>query len=397
MLKRRLVVTIAGVVSAAPMVVAAHVLSSAVAGASVPAPVRSAIPPGRALGTPPVVAGGRAVWAEIGPRGITIAAADLDGRRERLFSSADAPGVPNGSEPFWGVSALAADAHHVAFIRNVGVATHYTCGQTLGGPLPPCVPPREPVKPVGSVSLVAGAPGHVRPVITRSVQTCKQAWDPSEVAVADSGLVVLEAPCGASRSRIVLRTFGGRLVRVLLHFDGAPPFTSGASLAGPVAAGRWIGWTTSSGNDRSTVTIIDGKTGRTIVHERVLGRGGLALSRDGTYGLGLLRLVGDTSKPGQFQYVTTILVGSVRRPTPRFVTHAATVPAIAAGRGRAAFITGGPDPSAYTIAVQRPGGTEARVLPTDPGGPLAFDGRILATTRDNTIELLDPFSAPAAD
>lgn len=168
--------------------------------------------PGDQLLAGPVLLDHRAVWVEAGRR-LLVRSLDAHGRTRTVFSTSKAPGAPKGTIwPYW-VRSIAAGDGRLAFVEAV-----IQCGSAPPH-LPRCAP-NTAGAPVDSVTLFAGKPGAIRPVESFVLPSrhCYRRPEPRAVAITDAGLVDYEIaadPCIRGVSRLVLRSFSGRLVRVL--------------------------------------------------------------------------------------------------------------------------------------------------------------------------------------
>ena len=196
--------------------------------------------PGDQLKAGPVLVDHRAVWVEAGRR-LLVRSLDGQGRTRTIFSTSAAsaaPGAPKGTPWPFSVQSIAAGDGRVAFVEEVvpcGSAPPSARRSGRG----PCAPsPTGYGPPADSLTVFEGRPGAVRRVETDVFRHRCGRPLPGALGVADSGLVVSERPCPrhgpprARRARLVLRTFSGRLVRIL-----APPLPNTTSF---VAAGDWV-------------------------------------------------------------------------------------------------------------------------------------------------------------
>lgn len=161
----------------------------------------------------PVLVDHRAVWVEAGRR-LLVRSLDASGRTRTIFSTSKTPGAAKGVVwPFW-VANIAAGGGRVVFEEGV-----IPCASAPLG-LSRCAPSTMG-PPADSLTVFAGRPGAIRPVLTlmHPGRRCRRGQaEPGAVAVAGVGLVDYETSvyfCRPGFSRLVLRGFSGRLVRVL--------------------------------------------------------------------------------------------------------------------------------------------------------------------------------------
>lgn len=214
--------------------------------------------PGDRLLAGPVLLDHRAVWAEAGQR-LLLRSLDAHGRTRTLFSTSATPGAPRGTVWPFAVQSLAAGEGRVAFVEAV-----IPCASAPRHLLQ-CTPGTEG-PPVASVTLFAGTPGAIRPVesVVHPGPHCQGRPEPGSVAIASGGLVDYEAsayPCRQGVSRLVLRSFSGRLVRALAR--GLRVETKF------VAAGDWAAFIRSSeSTEPDQLQIVRVSTGKTVLRLR---------------------------------------------------------------------------------------------------------------------------------
>jgi hypothetical protein len=252
------------------------------------------------------------------------------------------------------------------------------------------------------VSVFAGRPGAIRPVETwlpprhqrHFHRSCRRP-SPIEVGIADAGLVITEWPCTPPGSgarfgqRLVLRSFSGRLMRVLArNLQDSTPF---------VAAGAWAALMEPSpvaGPD-DRVQIIQVRTGQTVRWLRRPWRLGIdaVLARSGTFAA----TSGEPSpsrRCGQRQWwLAELSIGRIGRLGQRIVTNKQVTSwrrgpigvAVAGDRVAYARATGRCLTGAQLV-ITAPG-QGPRPIPGLLGNQLAFDGRAAAVRRGDTVQL----------
>jgi hypothetical protein len=255
--------------------------------------------------------------------------------------------------------------------------------------------------PLLSVTLFAGRPGAIKPVETwlppRHQQhfhpNCRQP-SPIEVGIADAGLVVTEWPCtppgsGArSGQRLVLRSFSGRLIRVLARgLQDSTPF---------VAVGAWAALMEPSpvaGQDNQ-VQIIRVRNGQTVQRLRKFWRLAITavLGRSGRFAA-----LSDEPRPfrrcGRQHWLGELSIGRIGHPGQRTLTKKL----VPRWRRRPVGIAVAGDRVAYGQATGRCLSDTQLVISAPGRGPmpipgllgnqLAFDGRVAAVLRENTVQL----------
>jgi hypothetical protein len=350
--------------------------------------VRAHTLPGDRLLAGPVLLDNRAVWIEAHQR-LLVRSLDLHGHISTLFSTSAAPGAPKGTAwPFY-VQSIAASDGRIAFVESV-----IPCSA------PPhtrrCFPSTGEGQPADSVTLFAGRPGSIRPVesLLHPGGHCRRPPAPTSVAITDAGLVDAEsAPlCHPEFPRLVLRSFSGRLVRVLAR--GLPETKQFAAAGDRVALIRH-----SESGAPDELRIVRLSTGRTVLrlHERCLQTiHDLALDR-----LGRFALLSAEPHPGscQQQRGITLRIGQIGHGRLRILASAA----IGSTQGYAPLAIAG-EHVAYGRLTGR-SRTEMQVLVAAPGAAptpipgmkyngflalgaqVAFNGRLLASAHNDTVQL----------
>jgi len=335
----------------------------------------------------PVLLDHRAVWVEAGHR-LLVRSLDAHGRTRTLFSTSATPGAPKGTLwPFF-VHSIAAGDGQVAFIESV-----IPCASAPPRTLQ-CAPSTEN-GPTDSVTLFAGPPGAIRPVesLVPPPPDCQGPPEPVAVAVASAGLVVYEVSaypafgCG-SLSRLALRSFSGRLVRVLANgVPVVPPF---------LAAGDWVGLFKSAQvvgkqDELQIIRVSNGEVVRRLrprppseqIEDFALDSSGtFALMTEPRRGPCGLRLASDVLSVGQIgqpglQILTKEALGE-EPPTTAF--------ALAGGQVAYAQPTGS-CASSSQIVVASLGAPPTPIPGLEPGTRLVFDGSVLATAHHDTVQL----------
>jgi hypothetical protein len=341
--------------------------------------------PGDRLLAGPVLLDHRAVWVEAGQR-LLVRSLDAQGRTRTLFSTSKTPGAPKGTRwPFF-VDSIAAGDGRVVFIESVircASAPPHTRNCSSGAENPP----------TDSVTLFAGPPGAIRPVesLVPPRPNCQGPPEPSAVAVTDARLVDYEVsayPCRRGVSRLVLRSFSGRLLRVLAN--GLPVVTPF------LAAGDWVALLKSAQvvGKQDEVQIIRVSNGQVVRRLRprppIEQIEDFALDSSGTFALMTeprrapcgLRLgsyalsVGQIGQPG-LQILTKEALGE-EPPTTAF--------ALAGGQAAYAQPTSSCAPASQ-IVVANPGAPPTPIPGLEPGTRLVFDGSVVATAHDDTVQL----------
>lgn len=346
----------------------------------------------------PVLVGHRAVWVEAGRR-LLVRSLDAHGRTRTIFSTSRTPGAPKGTPWPYSVQSIAAGGGRVAFVVNVS-----ECASA-----PPsnrhCVLVRSAPygAPLDSVSLLAGRPGAIRPVETwlppshqRFRRSCRRP-SPIDVGIADAGLVVTEWPCPPPGSgarfgeRLVLRTFSGRLRRVLARdIQDSTPF---------VAAGAWAALMEPSpvaGQD-NRVQIIRVRTGQTVRWLREPSQVGIdaVLSRSGTFAA-TIHGAPLSRRCGQWHWwLGELSVGHIGHPGQRVLTDkqvtswrrgpvgvAVAGDRVAYGQATGRCLTG------VRLVIAAPRG-KPTPIPGLLGNQLAFDGHVAAVVRGDTVQLAE--------
>jgi hypothetical protein len=341
--------------------------------------------PGDQLLAGPVLLGHRAVWVEAGQR-LLVRSLDAHGRTHTLFSTSKTLGAPKGTRwPFF-VDSIAAGDGRVVFTESVircASAPPHTRNCSSGTENPP----------TDSVTLFAGPPGAIRPVesLVPPRPNCQGPPEPAPVAVTDVGLVDYEVsayPCRRGVSRLVLRSFSGRLLRVLAN--GLPVVTPF------LAAGDWLALLQSAQvvGKQDEVQIIRVSNGQ-VVH-RLRPRPpseqieDFALDSSGTFAL----MTGPRRAPCRLRLASyTLSVGQIGRPGLQILTKEAlgeepptTALAVAGGQVAYAQPTGSCARGSQ-VAVAAPGALPTPVPGLELGTRLVFDGSVVATAHDDTVQL----------
>lgn len=327
----------------------------------------------------PVLLDHRAVWVEAGRRRLLVRSLDAHGRTRTLFSTSKMPGAPKGAlRPFF-VDSIAAGDGQVAFIESVIPCTSAPPPHTGR-----CTSSAES-QPTDSVTLFAGRPGAIRPVesLLHPSRHC-QPPEPGAVAITGAGLVDYEVsayPCGRGISRLVLRSFSGRLLRVLA--DGLPVVTRF------VAAGDWVALFKSAQvvGEHDEVRIIRVKTGQVALRLHALQA--FALGSSGKFALMTEPRRGPCPRLAASEVLS---VGQIGRPGMHVLTREAlegpTTTALALAGGQVAYAQPtGSCAASSQVVVETPGAPPTPILGLKPGTPLVFDGSILATAHDDAVEL----------
>lgn len=167
----------------------------------------------------PVLSGTRAIWPEVLAGTLSLRSLNGAGQEKTVWSQTGAAGVPANVVPELSVPSIAAGSGRVAFVRDAWLPS--------GG---------DAYEPPASSTLFAGRPGSIRALRTIG-GPCAPPPAPQAVAVSGIGIVSYEARflCSPQRPKaeLVLRSFSGRLLRVLQR--GAPLYSLSA-------AGHWAAW-----------------------------------------------------------------------------------------------------------------------------------------------------------
>lgn len=342
--------------------------------------------PGDRLMAGPVMLGHRAIWVEAGQR-LRVRSLDARGHTRTIFSTAATPGAPKGTPwPFY-VPSLAAGDGRVAFVEEV-----IPCASAPPS-LARCTP-GSGAPSADSVTLFAGRPAAIRPM--ESVlhpRGCHGGPEPDAVGVADAGLVDYEQsafPCARGVSRLVLRTFSGRLVRVLAR--GLPIVTPF------VAAGPWVALIRRAQlvGQPDRLQIIRAATGKVVLR---LGRSSpseaidaVTIDPSGRY---VLTTVGGSTDPcqpkrrfaqlnvGQIGHAGTELLTSSANPL-----GTATSLGVAIAGDRVAYgQPAGRCLASTQVVIGAPGVPPTPVPGVAFGIPLAFDGHLVASAHRQFVQL----------
>lgn len=339
--------------------------------------------PGDRLLAGPVLLDHRAVWVEAGHR-LLVRSLDALGRTGTLFSTSETPGAPKGVLWPFSVRSIAADDGQVAFTEAVIPCASAPAASAR------CVPGGGEGHAADSVTLFAGPRGAIRPVesLVPPRPNCQGAPEPVAVAVADAGLIVYEVSAYPARqcevvSRLALRTFSGRLVRVLA--EGLPIISQF------IAAGEWVAVfkRAQEAGKQDEVQILSAKTGQVVqrLRSRILA---FTLDRSGTFALITEPRRGRCE---QGLPLATLSVGEIGRPDLRVLTKealgdepASTALAVAEGQVVYAQPTGS-CASGGQVVVATPGAPSRAVPALEIGSRLVFDGSVVATAHNDTVQL----------
>jgi hypothetical protein len=345
--------------------------------------VRARTLPGDRLLAGPVLVGHRAVWVEAGHQ-LLVRSLDALGRTGTLFSSSETPGAPKGILWPFSVRSIAAADGQVAFTEAVIPCASAPSASSR------CTPGSGEGHEADSVRLLAGPPGAIRAVesLVPPRPNCQGPPEPVAVAVAGAGLIVYEVsayptPHCDAVSRLALRTYSGRLVRVLA--EGLPIITRF------IAAGEWVAVFKSAqeAGKQDELEILRVKTGQVVrrLRARILA---FTLDRSGTFA------VMSEPRRGPCEHgppLATLSVGEIGRPGLHVITKEAlgdepTSSVLAAAGGRVAYAQPpGSCKPGVQLVISTAGALPSRILELEPGTRLAFDGSVVATARDDTVQL----------
>jgi hypothetical protein len=247
-------------------------------------------------------------------------------------------------------------------------------------------------RPVYSVTVFAGRPGAIRPVESLltppPAKSCQGRPEPYAVAVADAGLVDYEVsffPCDRAVSRLVLRSYSGRLVRVLAR--GLPVTTPF------VTAGDWAALIRSSalGSKPDQLQIVRISTGQTVL--RLRRRCLLRIDAVALDGSGRFAVITYTPRSSSCQQQNGFLrVGQIGHSRLRILAkkgpEALPTTSIAIASGIVAY--GRPTGRSLTgtqVVITAPGAAPTPIPGMKFGSPLAFDGRMVATAHNHTVQV----------
>jgi hypothetical protein len=338
--------------------------------------------PGDQLMAGPVLLDHRAVWVEAGRR-LIVRSLDAYGHTRTLFSTSATPGAPKSRVWPFNVRSIAAGDGRVAFVESV----------TPCASAPPhlrrCMPEPGAEGMIYSVTLFAGRPGAIRPVESVVHPGCSSAPEPQAVEIARAGLVVNEMalPCGARPPalRRVLRSFSGGLVRVLAR---------GSNVEMPlVVAGDWALIPSEYGKP-GPVQIVRLSTGKVVLRLRrqcwLRFTDGIALDPAGEFAL-----MNDSDGPRQGscqrQRGNIVRAGQIGHSSMRIlathVAEATSTTSIAIADGYVAYgRQTGRSRTDTQVMIAAPGSTPTPI-PAMKFGTLAFDGRVVTSGHDNTVQL----------
>jgi hypothetical protein len=333
---------------------------------------------GDQLAAGPVLVGHAAVWAESLHR-MRIRSVDARGCVRTIFLTSTRPRPPKGQWWWYDVTGLAGGEGRVALVESMAPCR-------AARPSVERCEPGSDVPPPARVTLLSGPPGHIRPVETvQHLDRHRCAWVPQAVAVVDAGLVVQEAPAGACAQwtiRLVLRSFSGRLVRVLAR---------GARIQYEVAAGSWVMYTTYSNSDSSdeALHVINVTTGRTVLrvhrgHQHAIVA--YAIDRSGRFAL--TTAGPDVSVCGRREDVSPLRVGQIGHAGLRLIDEHSLgyIPdvSVAISGDRVAYgRRTGRCLDRRQLVIRAPGSAPTVIAHMDysDAEPLRFDGRVVATAR----------------
>ncbi len=344
--------------------------------------------PGDKLLTGPVLLDHRAVWVEAGHR-LLVRSIDASGRTRTIFSTSAAPGAPKGTQWPFSATGLVAGDGRVAFLEEITA-----CGSA---------PPRTPTcvygsygPPTDSITVFAGRPGAIKPVESWLQPSGCWSVTPSDLGIADQGLVDYETsgcPLPRGISRLVLRSFSGRFVRVLArglvqNEEMHPRF---------LAAGGWAAFIqTTAVYVPEHLEIFNVKTGRVAFRltSSPLGWDGMALGRSGRFAL---MSYGPTPQPCQsrndFEQIGEGEIGSSELQVLS-TQVAGTVGALGGPvvGDRVAYVQAtGSCANGIQVAIGEPGAAPVPVpgptVDASLSDSLAFDGRMVATANKDTVQL----------
>lgn len=339
--------------------------------------------PGDQLLAGPVLLDHRAVWAEAGRR-LLLRSLDAHGRTRTLFSSSKAPGAPKNSLWPFHVRSITAGNGRIAFVESI-----IWCGSAPPG-TPGCTPSTLGPR-VDSVTVFTGRPGAIKPVDTlmRPEWPCHRGRpDTRALGLTEAGLVDYEisaGPCSQGFSRLALRSFSGRLVRVL-----APELPVETNF---VVAGDRAGLIRSFHNkEPEELKIVRLSTGQTELRLRrrcLESMAALSLEPSGRFALAA---GGRCPK----QHGNTLMVGQTGHAHLQTIARDVLVSdpsaSIVMARGYVAYERStGHSRTDAQVMVAAPG-TAPRpvpgIKPAGPMAPLAFDGRVIATAHKNSVQLV---------
>jgi hypothetical protein len=359
----------------------------------------------------PVVVDHQAMWVEDGRRSLLVRSLDAGGRVHTIFSTSATPGAPKGTPwPFDVEAGIAAGGGRVAFVVQVA-----KCASSPDRPVCRASNTSPLGSPVDSVILFAGRPGRIRPVETVILppydsRRCGPI-EPATVNVTDGGLVVDEGSenpaCARPVSRLALRSFSGRLDRVL-----ARPLVGKSSQTDVgAAAGRWVALVTQPAliSSPEQLKIISAASGQTVLRQSfdfpAHGIDAVALDPSGTFAV---MTAASAQRPCQTNdYFDELSVGQIGSPGLQILSTSAdgaglpAMPAVAiAGKQVAYGQATGRCLTSGQVAIASPGAAPT-LLPlaygrlsagphgdaTAPYGSLAFDGKLVAMSHGNTVNL----------
>lgn len=349
--------------------------------------VRAHTLPGDRLLAGPVLLDNRAVWIEAHQR-LLVRSLDVQGHTSTLFSTSAAPGAAKGTVWPYYVQSIAAGDGRIAFVESVipcSAPPHTRrCFQSTGEG-----------QPADSVTLFAGRPGDIRPVeaLLHPSRHCHGTPAPTSVAIADAGLLDDESSplCHAGVPRLVLRSFSGRLVRVLAR--GLPETKQF------VAAGDWMALVrpseTGAPDELRIVRLSTGRTGLRLRERCLQTIHDLALDRLGRFAL---LSAGPHTGSCQQQGGNTLRIGQIGQSRLRILARAVEpnqgyAPLAIAGEHVAYGRLTGRSPTDMQVLVAAPGTAPTPIPGMKFDGFLAlsadvaFNGRLLTSVHNDTVQL----------
>lgn len=240
-----------------------------------------------------------------------------------------------------------------------------------------------------SQTVFTGQPGAIRPVeslVQPARHRCSQ--EPDAVAVAAAGLVVQEDPafpCPHGVGRLVLRTFSGRLVRVLARGWG-----NGSPM---VAAGRWVAFIRHGSvlGQPDQLQILRVTTGQVVTRLVQPGLDGIAVDSSGSFAL--MTYPGAPAQCERRGGFDGLSIGRIGHPGLQARASRASLLGAISGDRVAYEQPTGRCLSDGRVAIAAPGAASTSVPGLKLGTTLAFDGRTVATAgtpypkrRDGALE-----------
>lgn len=322
----------------------------------------------------PVLVDHRALWIEVGRHRLRVRSLDARGHTRTIFSTSRLFGAPKRMPWPFRVDSMAAGDGRVAFIEEV-----IPCAST-----PPCIPSTYG-PPLLAVALFAGRPGAIRPVLRPN-----GCVDPIGVGITDAGLVDYEISaygCPRSFSRLVLRTFSGRLVRVLA--SGLQDVTRF------VAAGTWAAFVREPVviGQPSELEIVRVRTGQVVLRlAQSQWIDAVAIDPSGRFAL-----MTEESNPQpcqQRRYFDQLSVGQIGHAGLKVVsTQAESLgtawkQSLSIAGDRVAYLEPtDPCQRGAQVVIGAPGRLPILIPGMEPSFPLVFDGHLVATSYRRTVQL----------